>query len=218
MSIHKEGRKIVLLLFCLLVLSNYSVFIHSNLSSFFLILVVLFSLLIFLFVLQFFRNPSIKINQNDNILVSPAEGKIVIINKVIEDEYFKSEKIQVSIFMSPFNIHVNRNPISGVVEYYKYHAGQYLLAWHPKSSKLNERNTIVIKSKSNKKILIRQIAGTVARRIKCYLNKGDLVNQCEEFGFIKFGSRVDLFLPLDFNLDLKLGDKTFAGITRIGRF
>jgi len=138
MSIHKEGRKIVLILFFLLVLSNYSIFIYSNLSSLFLTFVVLFSLLIFLFVLQFFRNPSIKINQNDNILVSPAEGKIVIINKVIEDEYFKSEKIQVSIFMSPFNIHVNRNPISGVVEYYKYHAGQYLLAWHPKSSKLNE--------------------------------------------------------------------------------
>ena len=120
--------------------------------------------------------------------------------------------------MSPFNVHVNRNPISGLVDYYKYHSGKYLLAWHPKSSKLNERNTIVINSPRNVKILIRQIAGTIARRIKCYLKKGDQVNQCEEFGFIKFGSRVDLFLPLDFKLDVKLGDKTFAGITKIGKF
>jgi len=120
--------------------------------------------------------------------------------------------------MSPLNVHVNRNPISGVVDYYKYHPGKYLLAWHPKSSKLNERNTIVIKSKKNIKILMRQIAGTVARRIKCYIKKGDKVNQCEEFGFIKFGSRVDLFLPLDFKLNIKLGDKTHAGITKIGKF
>ena len=168
--------------------------------------------------LQFFRSPLIKIQSDNNVLISPADGKIVIIDKVIEDEYFKTEKLQVSIFMSPFNVHVNRNPISGSVEYYKYHSGKYLLAWHPKSSRLNERNTIVINSSRNVKILIRQIAGTIARRIKCYLKKGDKVNQCEEFGFIKFGSRVDLFLPLEFNLDVKLGDKTFAGITKIGRF
>ena len=167
---------------------------------------------------QFFRTPNIKIRQNEDILYSPAEGKIVIIDNVFEDEYFKANKLQVSIFMSRLNVHVNRNPISGEVDYYKYHPGKYLLAWHPKSSKLNERNTIVIKSKKNIKILMRQIAGTVARRIKCYIKKGDKVNQCEEFGFIKFGSRVDLFLPLDFKLNIKLGDKTHAGITKIGKF
>ena len=120
--------------------------------------------------------------------------------------------------MSPLNLHNNLYPIGGKVIYTKYHPGKFLVGWHPKASTDNERNTIVIKSKKNIKILMRQIAGTVARRSKCFIKKGDKVNQCEEFGFIKFGSRVDLFLPQDFNLDVKLGDKTFAGITRIGRF
>ena len=180
--------------------------------------------LIILFVVQFFIiNSSISMEKETTFNKklfdkAQSEGKIVIIDNVFEDEYFKANKLQVSIFMSPLNVHVNRNPISGVVDYYKYHPGKYLLAWHPKSSKLNERNTIVIKSKKNIKILMRQIAGTVARRIKCYIKKGDKINQCEEFGFIKFGSRVDLFLPLDFKLNIKLGDKTHAGITKIGKF
>ena len=218
MVIHKEGRNIIIISFLIIVLLNLLLYAYIDLSKIISVLILVSSILIFSFLLQFFRSPLIKIQSDNNVLISPADGKIVIIDKVIEDEYFKTEKLQVSIFMSPFNVHVNRNPISGSVEYYKYHSGKYLLAWHPKSSRLNERNTIVINSSRNVKILIRQIAGTVARRIKCYLKKGDKVNQCEEFGFIKFGSRVDLFLPLEFNLDVKLGDKTFAGITKIGRF
>ena len=218
MVIHKEGRNIIIISFLIIVLLNLLLYAYIDLSKIISVLILVSSILIFSFLLQFFRSPLIKIQSDNNVLISPADGKIVIIDKVIEDEYFKTEKLQVSIFMSPFNVHVNRNPISGSVEYYKYHSGKYLLAWHPKSSRLNERNTIVINSSRNVKILIRQIAGTIARRIKCYLKKGDKVNQCEEFGFIKFGSRVDLFLPLEFNLDVKLGDKTFAGITKIGRF
>ena len=217
MVIHKEGRKTILVSFLILTFINFFTFYLSESFSLFYGILAL-SLFIFLFLVQFFRSPNIKISPNEDILYSPAEGKIVIIDNVFEDEYFKANKLQVSIFMSPLNVHVNRNPISGVVDYYKYHPGKYLLAWHPKSSKLNERNTIVIKSKKNIKILMRQIAGTVARRIKCYIKKGDKVNQCEEFGFIKFGSRVDLFLPLDFKLNIKLGDKTHAGITKIGKF
>ena len=217
MVIHKEGRKTILISFLILTFINFLTFYLSLSFSLFYIILAL-SLFLFLFLVQFFRSPNIKISQNEDILYSPAEGKIVIIDNVFEDEYFKANKLQVSIFMSPLNVHVNRNPISGVVDYYKYHPGKYLLAWHPKSSKLNERNTIVIKSKKNIKILMRQIAGTVARRIKCYIKKGDKVNQCEEFGFIKFGSRVDLFLPLDFKLNINLGDKTHAGITKIGKF
>ena len=217
MVIHKEGRKTILVSFLILTFINFFTFYLSPSFSLFYSILAL-SLFIFLFLVQFFRSPNIKISPNEDILYSPAEGKIVIIDNVFEDEYFKANKLQVSIFMSPLNVHVNRNPISGVVDYYKYHPGKYLLAWHPKSSKLNERNTIVIKSKKNIKILMRQIAGTVARRIKCYIKKGDKVNQCEEFGFIKFGSRVDLFLPLDFKLNIKLGDKTHAGITKIGKF
>ena len=217
MVIHKEGRKTILVSFLILTFINFFTFYLSlSLLQFYGILAL--SLFLFLFLVQFFRSPNIRINQNEKLLFSPAEGKIVIIDKVFEDEYFKANKLQISIFMSPLNVHVNRNPISGKVDYYKYHPGKYLLAWHPKSSKLNERNTIVINSKKNIKILMRQIAGTVARRIKCYIKKGDKVNQCEEFGFIKFGSRVDLFLPLDFKLDIKLGDKTYAGITKIGKF
>ena len=217
MVIHKEGRKIILVSFLILTFINFFTF-YLSVSFYLFYSILALSLFIFLFLVQFFRSPNIKINPNEDILYSPAEGKIVIIDNVFEDEYFKANKLQVSIFMSPLNVHVNRNPISGEVDYYKYHPGKYLLAWHPKSSKLNERNTIVIKSKKNIKILMRQIAGTVARRIKCYIKKGDKVNQCEEFGFIKFGSRVDLFLPLDFKLNIKLGDKTHAGITKIGKF
>ena len=217
MVIHKEGRKIILVSFLILTFINFFTF-YLSVSFYLFYSILALSLFIFLFLVQFFRSPNIKISPNEDILYSPAEGKIVIIDNVFEDEYFKANKLQVSIFMSPLNVHVNRNPISGEVDYYKYHPGKYLLAWHPKSSKLNERNTIVIKSKKNIKILMRQIAGTVARRIKCYIKKGDKVNQCEEFGFIKFGSRVDLFLPLDFKLNIKLGDKTHAGITKIGKF
>ena len=181
-----------------------------------LYLISLFSLFVFIFFLQFFRHPVIAKNYNDNKIISPANGKVVFIGEVYEDEFFKEKKLLVSIFMSPFDVHINRYPISGIVKYYKYHKGKYLVAWHPKSSTKNERTTTVI---ANKKIsvLVRQIAGLVARRIINYSKVGSEVNQCDQLGFIKFGSRADIFLPLDFKPEVKLKQKTTAGVTVLGK-
>jgi phosphatidylserine decarboxylase len=165
-----------------------------------------FGLVIFILIAQFFRNPVRTIERFDNqIVYAPADGKIVVIEPVFESEYFKEERIQVSIFMSPLNVHVNRNPIGGKINYYKYHPGEFLVAWHPKSSTENERTTIVFGEGKNA-LLLRQIAGAVARRICCYVNVGQEVKQGEDFGFIKFGSRVDLFLPMDARINVKLGE------------
>ena len=163
-------------------------------------------LVIFILIAQFFRNPVRTIERFDNqIVYAPADGKIVVIEPVFESEYFKEERIQVSIFMSPLNVHVNRNPIGGKINYYRYHPGEFLVAWHPKSSTENERTTIVFGEGKNA-LLLRQIAGAVARRICCYVNVGQEVKQGEDFGFIKFGSRVDLFLPLDARINVKIGE------------
>lgn len=163
-------------------------------------------LVIFVLIAQFFRNPVRTIERFDNqIVYAPADGKIVVIEPVFESEYFKEDRIQVSIFMSPLNVHVNRNPIGGKINYYKYHTGEFLVAWHPKSSTENERTTIVFGEGKNA-LLLRQIAGAVARRICCYVNVGQEVKQGEDFGFIKFGSRVDLFLPLDARINVKIGE------------
>jgi phosphatidylserine decarboxylase len=158
------------------------------------------------------------IQQNDSILLAPADGKVVVIEEVEETEYFKDKRIQVSIFMSPFNVHINRNPVSGVVKYAKYHPGLYLVAWHPKSSTENERTTIVYESKKGVQLLMRQIAGALARRIVYYVKEGDAVEQGSEMGFIKFGSRVDLFLPLGTKIDVKLNDVVKGGKTSIASF
>ncbi|MFM8977580.1 MAG: phosphatidylserine decarboxylase family protein, partial [Bacteroidota bacterium] len=154
-------------------------------------------LVIVALVLQFFRNPSRHTVLQEDGVIAPADGKVVIIEKVFEPEYFQGERLQISIFMSPFNVHVNRNPVSGVVAFFKYHPGDYLVAWHPKSSTLNERTTVVVRTPQGHEVLFRQIAGALARRIRWYIGKGDKVRQGEEFGFIKFGSRVDLYLPLN---------------------
>ena len=155
------------------------------------------------------------IGSGNNKIISPANGKVVNIEEAYEDEYFGEKKILISIFMSPFDVHINRNPISGTVKYYQYHKGKFLVAWHPKSSLLNERTTTVIE---NNKItlLVRQIAGMVARRIVNYTKLKDQVKQSEELGFIKFGSRADIYLPLNFNVTVKKGDKTVGGVTEIG--
>ena len=153
---------------------------------------------------------------NDSIVYSPADGKVVAIEKVNEPEYFRAERIQVSVFMSPLNVHVNRNPIGGKVSYTKYHAGKYLAAWNPKSSTENERNTTVIASEG-KEVLFRQIAGALARRIVNYVNPGDNVIQGEDMGFIKLGSRVDIFLPLDAEILVKQGDKVQGAIDKIAK-
>lgn len=169
----------------------------------------------FLVILQFFRSPSINPIENDGQVLAPADGKVVVIEETKETEYFGEERIQVSIFMSPINVHVNRNPVSGKVKYFKYHPGKYLVAWHPKSSTDNERTTIVVENPKGVEVLFRQIAGALARRIRWYVQEGDHVQQGAEFGFIKFGSRVDVMLPKTATVKVNLNDKTVAGKTVI---
>jgi phosphatidylserine decarboxylase len=166
-------------------------------------------------VLQFFRNPDRKILRDENKIIAPADGKIVIIEEVEEQEFFKDKRLQISIFMSPLNVHINRYPVSGKIEYAKHHQGKYLVAWHPKSSTLNERTTVVIQNPVWGPILYRQIAGYVARRIVMYAREGLIVRQGDESGFIKFGSRLDIFLPPGTVPSVKIGDRTVGGITVI---
>jgi phosphatidylserine decarboxylase len=173
------------------------------------------SIIIYVLVLQFFRNPIISISKNPNHILAPAEGKVVVIEKTEEGEYFKDQIIQISIFMSPLNVHICRTPAAGLIKYFKYHMGKYLVAWHPKSSTENERTTMVIEIKPGVEILVRQIAGAVARRIKWYVSADQKVDQGDEYGFIKFGSRLDIFLPLDAKVVAELGQKTKGGQTVI---
>jgi phosphatidylserine decarboxylase len=177
--------------------------------------VIVFGLIIWVLIAQFFRNPVRTIEKYDNhIVYAPADGKIVVVEPVVEDEFFKEEKFQVSIFMSPLNVHVNRNPIGGIISYVKYHPGEFLVAWHPKSSTENERTTIVFGEGRNA-VLVRQIAGAVARRICYYLKVGQSVQQGADFGFIKFGSRVDLFLPMNADIKVKVGEVAVGNKTVI---
>ena len=214
MKIHKEGYKILIMLALILAFLNY--FIFAFFPKILLITGILSSAL-FVLVLQFFRNPSREILiADDNIIYAPADGKIVVIEETEELEYFGDKRLQISIFMSPTNVHVNRNPISGTVNYFKYHPGKYMVAWHPKSSTENERTTVVIGTE-NSEILLRQIAGAVAKRIVNYLELGDEVEQGTDLGFIKFGSRVDLFLPLDSKIEVKIGQKVKGNRTVIAR-
>jgi phosphatidylserine decarboxylase len=210
--IHKEGYMIILITIISLALLNFAVYNYlSILFSIFLFLSVVF----FGLILQFFRNPTREIPVLDNNKIyAPADGKVVVIEETVENEYFKDKRLQVSIFMSPLNVHVNRNPISGTISYFKYHAGKYLVAWHPKSSTENERTTVVFNN-GKKEILLRQIAGSLAKRIICYVNTGDKVKQGEDFGFIKFGSRVDIYLPLDAKINVEIDQKVFGNQTLI---
>lgn len=178
-------------------------------------IVVLATIVVYLLILQFFRNPSVAPIINDKHVLAPADGKVVAIEDTFEDEYCHEMKKQISIFMSPINVHVNRNPVSGYVKYFKYHKGKYLVAWHPKASSDNERTTVVIRTNGGIEILVRQIAGALAKRIKYYINEGDEVIQGNEFGFIKFGSRVDVFVPVSAKVNVGIGDKTKAGKTVI---
>lgn len=181
-------------------------------------LVIGVSVIFYLLILQFFRNPVFDISRNDNQVLAPADGKVVVIEETTEAEYLRDRRKQVSIFMSPVNVHVNRMPVGGVISYFKYHPGKYLVAWHPKSSTENERTTVVAKMKNGTEILFRQIAGALARRIKCYVKEGQPLQQGDEFGFIKFGSRVDVFLPLNARVVVKPGDITKGGRTVIAEF
>ena len=214
MKIHNEGKIIILLSAIVLsvICSQLTIYAPNWLNIPFTIL----SLIFFGLVLYFFRDPKVTVEQNESSVLSPADGKIVVIEKVLEDEYLNQECWQLSIFMSPLNVHVNRIPIVGTVRYVKYHKGHYYVAWHPKASHENERTTIAITNK-NVSLMMRQIAGAVARRICCYVAEGDRVVQGEQMGFIKFGSRVDIFLPttINLNIQVKLNQKVKAGITNL---
>ena len=208
---HKEGHLIIVISFILvttLTLISSVLFTNPIVSK----IVGIVSIFILLLILQFFRNPKRVSEINDSLIISPVDGKVVAIEKVYEKEYFKEERIQVSIFMSPINVHVTRYAISGIIKFSKYHPGKYLVAWHPKSSELSERTTVVIENKVFGKVLYRQIAGALARRIVNYAKVGDLVTQGEDAGFIKFGSRVDLFLPLDSKIKVIKNQTVVGGI------
>jgi phosphatidylserine decarboxylase len=210
--IHKEGYTILLTTLIIISVIVFVVFKYTGIP-WVKYLTLTAGIVIFGLFLQFFRNPTRNTVLNATHVIAPADGKVVVIEEVEEPEYFNGKRIQLSIFMSPLNVHVNRNPVSGVVSYFKYHPGEYLVAWHPKSSTLNERTTAVIKTESGKEVLFRQIAGAVARRICYYIDKGDSVTQGEEMGFIKFGSRIDVFLPLDTKINVKIDDITKGGET-----
>jgi phosphatidylserine decarboxylase len=215
MSIHKEGYPTIGLavVFSLIVIGISSYFFPaSNMAKY-----TAFGIngVVLIVVLQFFRSPNRDWTKDKNLVICPADGKVVVIEETEETEYFKDKRLQVSIFMSPINVHVNRYPISGVVKYAKHHHGTYLAAWHPKSSTENERTTIVVEDKKGTQILFRQIAGALARRIVMYSKEGDVAEQSEQFGFIKFGSRVDIFLPLGTKVKVQLNQVVKGGITAI---
>ena len=217
--IHREGIASIVLT---LLLAGLLVFLaryfcpNCVIAHYFTYAIAAFLLVI---VLQFFRNPKRHTTLNDAFAIAPCDGKVVVIEETVETEYFKDKRIQVCIFMSPLNVHVNRNPISGIVKYVKYHPGKYFIAWHPKSSTENERSTLVIQNTvNNKEVLFRQIAGFLARRIVCYSKEGDKAVQGAEFGFIKFGSRVDLFFPLGTEIKVKIDDVVKGGISTIAEF
>jgi len=216
MKFHKEGWPS---LFIVLVFSAIIIFIAKYFFPEFLIaqwFAYLLSGFLIITILQFFRDPKREFTINDGQIIAPADGKVVVIEETEEGEYFKDKRLQVSIFMSPINVHINRYPIAGKVSFFKYHPGKFLAAWEPKSSTDNERTTVVVEHKNGKKILFRQIAGALARRIVWYCKEGDTAEQCGQMGFIKFGSRVDLFLPLDTKLNVKIGDVVKGSQSVIG--
>ncbi len=212
MTIHREGYKYITLATILWAVILYLTFHYFTgfIWLAWLINVPLF--LIWFWVLWFFRLPGRNLVLGDDLVIAPADGKVVVIEETYEPEYFKDKRLQVSIFMSPLNVHVNRNPINGVIKYFKYHPGKYLVAWHPKSSTENERTTVVI-GNNKTELLMRQIAGAMARRICYYIKEGDAAKQGNEFGFIRFGSRVDVYFPVGTKVDVKIGDVVQGGIT-----
>lgn len=218
MTIHKEGIPTIILSVIFssaLLFIAYWCFPTSNIAHLFAISVSAFLLIT---VLQFFRHPSRKWHIDAGKIISPADGKIVVIEETVENEFFKDKRIQISVFMSPTNVHVNRYPISGKVELVKYHAGKFLVAYDPKSSTDNERTTVVVKHNNGSQILFRQIAGALARRIVFYCKEGDEAKQSSEFGFIKFGSRVDIFLPLNAKVFVSKNQVVRGGITPLAKF
>ena len=217
MKIHQEGRKILFFTLLGLLVVNIGLYQFNAPHITFNKIFSTISVIVFLLLLQFFRSPFRTLLTHEDLVIAPADGKVVVIEDVHEPEFFKDTRKQISIFMSPINVHITRNPVSGIVKYFKYHPGNYFVAWHPKSSTKNERTTVVVTSDAGPDILFRQIAGAMARRIVWYVTEGDEVNQGEEFGFIKFGSRVDIFVPVDTDIKVKIGEKTKGGQTVIAQ-
>jgi phosphatidylserine decarboxylase len=213
MTIHKEGYTSIALTVLFIAILNAVIHFYWSDNRALTWFGYILSAFLLLIILQFFRSPRRKITPDEAQVLCPADGKVVVIEETEETEYFKDKRIQISVFMSPVNVHVNRNPISGIVKYFKYHPGKYLVAWHPKSSTENERTTVVTENSAGIPVLFRQIAGAMARRIVWYVKEGDEVKQGEQFGFIKFGSRVDLFLPLNSFVRVAIGDVVKGGQT-----
>jgi phosphatidylserine decarboxylase len=218
MRLHKEGNATIAI--------TIAVVIVMNLLIYFLLgrnypvvgwILFLATIILLIFILSFFRIPNREHASGDDLIVAPCDGTVVVIEERDADEYFTDKRLQLSIFMSPLNVHVNRNPVTGEVMYSKYHPGKFLVAWHPKSSTDNERHSVVYKS-NGKEVLVKQIAGALAKRIVNYLKPGDQVVQGSEMGFIKFGSRVDLLLPVGTQIDVKINDKVKGGVTVLGRW
>ncbi|MBM3918249.1 MAG: phosphatidylserine decarboxylase family protein [Sphingomonadales bacterium] len=209
--IHREGYTIILS--TLIICAAGTFLVYQFLPAGKLYGYLLYSLLfvVLILVVQFFRNPGRQTPVDPRHIISPADGKVVILEEVEEPEYFIGKRLQISVFMSPLNVHVNRSPVTGTVRYYRYHPGDYLVAWHPKSSTLNERTTVVVETDKGELVLFRQIAGALARRIVCYIKEGNRVTQGGEYGFIKFGSRVDVFLPPGTPARVKPGDVVRGG-------
>lgn len=218
MTIHREGRTLLFVLLVALFALNWAVSYFFSDAIIVQNIIIGVSLAFYLLILQFFRIPIFEVQKDVKKVLAPADGKVVVIEETEETEYLKSKRKQISIFMSPVNVHINRMPVKGVISYFKYHPGKYLVAWHPKSSTENERTTVVAKMNNGTEILFRQIAGALARRIKCYVKEGQQLDQGDEFGFIKFGSRVDVFLPLDAKVMVQVGDVTKGGKTILAEF
>lgn len=219
MKLHREGYSIIAVGLFILVaiqLLNFWLFTYTNWLWLFILLTIGVLVMAYL-IIQFFRVPSRIVRAEENDIICPADGKVVVIEEVEETEYFNDRRIQISIFMSPLNVHANWSPIKGLVKYVKYHKGLFLVAWHPKSSADNERSTFVVEHPNGQEVLFRQIAGAVARRICYYVEEGQSINAGDEFGFIKFGSRIDILLPIGTELDVKIGDVVKGKLTSIGR-
>lgn len=217
MTLHKEGFNSILWTIILLGVLNGAIYYFFQNQDWLHLVIGALSLVFLYLILQFFRSPKRDQSIGDRMVIAPCDGKVVVIEQTMENEFYKDKRIQVSIFMSPLNVHINWYPISGVIKFLRYHEGKFLVAWHPKASTENERTTMVI-DKSGFSILLRQIAGAVAKRIVYYPHENDMVKQGSELGFIKFGSRVDLFLPIGTKINVEIGQKTVGGVTVIAEY
>jgi len=218
MKLHKEGKNTIIIAFFLVAILALGLLYVGPNTKWYQYPISIAAIIFYLLIVRFFRVPKREFVYLDNAIMSPADGEVVVIEEVFESEYLKEKCLQISVFMSPHDIHINWFPFSGKLRYFKYHPGKHLVAWHPKSSLLNERTSVCLESNDHKLVMIRQVAGAVARRIICYAKVGKEIKQNDELGFIKFGSRVDLFLPLSVEPQVKLHDKVVGGVTVIANF